>query len=251
MVKYYVKITQQQPTDEDDSVWFELESGSDEKGEFFALRRNEYDDLVNQFNTIKQKFEEEYVKPIVNDKVDAYLDGKDSVSNSTNAKNLINPDDPTQKHTWASISSNFTTLDNSFNTLSNNVSTALESKVDVNTVTSLQSTVNSKAPINHTHTANWKPITFNKDHCWGYYNSDLRIVSMRYLYQNYNFTKTSTFKLHTGLFKNYKPVIGGDLILPFFNAEMGGYIENDTGDMYVYSRNTGKKTISTSAMWRY
>lgn len=249
MVKYYVKITQQQPTDEDDSVWFELESGSDEKGEFFALRRNEYDNLVNQFHTIEQKFEEEYVQPIVNDKVDAYLDGKDSVSNSTNAKNLINPNDPTQKHTWASISSNLTTLNNSFNTLSNNVSTALENKVDVNTVTSLQSTVNSKAPSNHTHTG-WTFVRFN-DYCTGYYNSAIRIMVMRYYRSDYNFSKTSAFKLHSGLFKNYKPLVGGDFILNMYNAEMGGYVDDANGDMYVYSRNTGKKTISTSAMWRY
>lgn len=249
MVKYYVKITQQQPTDEDDSVWFELESGSDEKGEFFALRRNEYDDLVNQFNTIEKKFEEEYVQPIVNDKVDAYLNGKDSVSNSTNAKNLINPDDPTQKHTWASISSNFTTLDNSFNTLSNNVSTALESKVDVNTVTSLQSTINSKAPSNHTHTG-WTFVKFN-DYCVGYYNSAIRIVGMRYYRSGYNFKKTSTIKLHSGLFKNYKPIIGGDVVLPMYYDGMGGYVDNGTGDMYVYSKITGSRDINTSAVWRY
>ena len=249
MVKYYVKITQQQPTDEDDSVWFELESGSDEKGEFFALRRNEYDNLVNQFNTIKKNFEEEYVQPIVNNKVDAYLDGKTDVPNSTNAKNLINPDDPTQKHTWASISSNFTTLDNSFNTLSNNVSTALESKVDVNTVTSLQSTVNSKAPNNHTHTG-WTFVRFN-DYCTGYYNSAIRIIVMRYYRSDYNFTKTSAFKLHSGLFKNYKPIVGGDFVLNMYYTDMGGAVDNSSGDMYVYSRITGKRTINASAMWRY
>ena len=245
MVKYYVKITQKQPSDEDDSVWFELESGSDEKGEFFALRRNEYDDLVNQFNTIEQKFEEEYVQPIVNDKVDAYLDGKDSVSNSTNSENLINPNDPTQKHNWSSLTSNFSTI---YNSLAN-MSTDIASKVDNNTMTSLQSSVNSKSPSNHIHT-DWKKVDLG-NYCTGYYNSAIRVFGMRYVRSEYNFTKTSAIKLHSGLFKNYKPIIGGNVILPMYNAEMGGYIDSSTGDMYVYSRTTGKRTISTSAMWRY
>ena len=113
----------------------------------------------------------------------------------------------------------------------------------------VKSSLDNKSDKTHTH-SDWTSVKFN-EYCSGYINSAIRIVVMRYYRKDYNFKQTSAIKLHSGLFKNYKPAIGGDVILPLYYPEMGGYIDNTTGDMYVYSKIKGSRIISTSGMWRY
>ena len=256
MVKYYIKITDEKPLDEDSALWFELESdGETGKADFFVLDRNEYTALVTKFNTIESKFEEDYVLPIVNDKINESI----STLDTNNSLRIVESrDDNAPYYDYGTLDSalgTIPTVDSELNSSSTNaiqnkaVASSLENKADKSTVTFLQSTLNSKAPSNHTHTG-WTFIQFN-DYCIGYYNSAIRIIVVRYYRKGYNFKQTSTIKLHSGLFKNYKPIIGGDVVLPMYLNDMGGYVDNGTGDMYIYSKITGSRDINTNAMWRY
>lgn len=276
MVKYYIKITNEKPLDEDSALWFELESDEETgKADFFVLDRNEYTALVQKFKDVQHSYDVvsanfndsviEEVKPTI----ESYITSLDTVPNATK---LIDSEDENNYHTYSSLTEaleniesdyntklstklNSSSIDSSLSASSTNpvqnkvVKTALDSKANSSTVTSLQSTLNSKAPSNHTHTG-WTFIQFN-DYCIGYYNSAIRIIVVRYYRKGYNFKQTSTIKLHSGLFKNYKPIIGGDVVLPMYFNDMGGYVDNGTGDMYVYSKITGSREINTSAMWRY
>lgn len=276
MVKYYIKITDKKPLDDDSALWFELESDEETgKADFFVLDRNEYTALVRKFEEVQHSYDvvsanfNDSVIDQVKPTIESYITSLDTVPNATN---LVDSEDDSKFYDYSSLNESLENIETDYNTkiatklntssvdsaLSDSsinpvqnkvIKNALDSKANSSSLTSLQTTISGKANASHTHTG-WTQVSFN-DYCVGYYNSAIRIIVVRYYRKGYNFKQTSTIKLHSGLFKNYKPIIGGDVVLPMYFNDMGGYVDNGTGDMYIYSKITGSRDINTSAMWRY
>ena len=282
MVKYYIKITDEEPPENEKALWFVLNSDEENGTEFFALRRNEFDTYTNnleqRFADVQESyqlsysnFQDDVIDSYVEPAVTQYMSTLNNVENSTNANNLVDPSNSSNKYTYSSLKTNLTNIQNDYNTKlgykldkskvdselslssqnpvqNKKITEELNKKALASTVDELGSNMSLKSDVGHTHTG-WTKETFN-DYCTGYYNSAIRIVVMRYYRKDYNFKSTSSVKLHSGLFKKFKPVIGGDVILPSYYGG-GAYVENATGDFYVYYSKTGSRTISTSGMWRY
>ena len=277
MSDYYIRITDEEPVEMDRGIRFRYD-GTGSEAEFTIVDDEAYNDLVEQVDLFSNNF-----SGAVNYSLDNILDSKvvpkadkcvqivEDITNSnsesitfTEIKNVIM--EYVSQSQLSTLTSTVTSISNSITNILGRLTSLEINSATKSQLTSLQSTINStlgnyytksetnnlingRSPSNHTHTG-WTFVKFN-DYCSGYYNSAIRIVVMRYYRKDYNFKQTSAIKLHSGLFKNYKPAIGGDVILPLYYVDTGGYIENATGDMYVYSKITGKRTISASGMWRY
>lgn len=83
MTEYYIRISDEKPLDYDESIYFKLDCSGDDK-EFYAVRKNSYNKLVDDFNEINNAFNNK-----VNSIVDSYLANK-SIGYCDNAYNIIN-----------------------------------------------------------------------------------------------------------------------------------------------------------------
>ena len=155
MVKYYIKITDKMPLDEDSALWFELESDKETgKADFFVLDRNEYTALVQKFNDVVSSNFNNSVIEQVKPTIENYISSLDTVPNATN---LIDSEDKNNYYTYSSLTEalsaklNSSSIDSSLSASSTNpvqnkiVKTALDSKADNSTIANLQSTINGKA----------------------------------------------------------------------------------------------------------
>ena len=80
-------------------------------------------------------------------------------------------------------------------------------------------------------------------------NEALRICDFKYYRTDYNFTKTSSITLHTGLIPEaYRPIV--NVICASFNELITAGVITD-GSLSVASSETGSKNINISAMWHY
>ena len=238
MVKYYIKITDEEPLESEKALWFELET-DDETGnaEFFVLDRNEYNSLVGEFASVKNNLKEDVVEPLVEE----VLENED-VPHATRSDYIANPNNPNQNYSYSQLVSTFNSKADKTSVIS-----LEQSKADTQTVTSLQNTISQKAPLAHTHTG-WNYKSLN-NYASIYYNDAIRICHFRYYRTGYNFTKTDAITLHSALIPSaYRPPT--DVILPFYHYHLVGYID-DTGDFIIMSDTKATYTINTSAFWRY
>lgn len=273
MSDYYIRITDEEPVEMEKGVRFKYD-GTGSESDFVIVEQNAYRALVENFEMFSQSTES-----IINYNLDNLLENKDiPLSRASygivdeNKENIIDHEQLTDIITSYVSSNQFSEVEDSISSISstiesiqNSIASLESTKATIAQLNSLQSSINStlgnyytkaetnnlingRSPSNHTHTG-WTSVKFN-DYCSGYYNSSIRIVVMRYLRRDYNFKNTSTVKIHSGLFKNFKPIIGGDVILPCYYGGMA-YVDNATGDFSAYSEKTGSRTISTSGIWRY
>lgn len=260
MVKYYVKITEEEPPLEDSALWFELQTDDETgKAELFALSKNRFDDLVEEFDDVKNHLKEEYIQPVIDDAIDDYMETFD-ISSVEKATKLIDSEDDAYYYSYSSLNDaldtkvNVSSVDSSLSTSSTNpvqnkvVATALNSKADSTTVTSLQNTVNGKAPTSHNHNT-WTARSITNGII--YYNSQLRIAYFKYYNESYKFTSTSNTKIHSGLVPSDLRPRGGDCHLSFPSGLLHGYIEDASGSMYVKRDSTGTVSINATTMWVY
>lgn len=277
MVKYYIKITDEKPLDEDSALWFELESDENTgKADFFVLDRNEYTALVRKFEGVQQSYDRvsakftdsviEEVTPTIESYIASLpstVDGAYSLVDSENSENTydysslsgiledIETDYNTKIATKLNTSSVDSALsDSSINPVQNKViKKALDNKANTSSLTSLQTTINGKANVSHTHNG-WSYLRLN-DYSGIYYNSAIKMCHFRYYRSSYNFTKTDSFTLHSKLIPSAYLPNGGDVVLPFYHSHLIGYIDDTTGNFQIKSDTKTSYTINTSAMWSY
>lgn len=280
MVTYYVKITEEIPSDGDDALWFSLESGSDEEGEFFALRRNEFNALVRKFEEVQESYEEasanfneNVMDTIVAPAVSAYMENLDSVEKSTKSLKLVDSDEENAPYyTYSSLTSKFSdmqtniaqdyntkldaklntsSVDSSLSATSKNpvqnkvIKSALDNKANSSTVSSLKSTVDGKAPSSHNHST-WTKVNIN-DYSYLYYNSQLKLVFFRYYKNSYKFTGTDTTTKIATIPSAYRPRISTPITC--YSPHVGAFVYNDTGVVNCFSDYAGTHQISIAGMW--
>ena len=284
MAKYYIKITDEEPPENEKALWFVLNSDNDTgEDEFFALRRNEFDgyitDLEGRFADVQESyeqahsdFEENVTNTYVRDAVTQYMSTLNNVENSTNANNLVDPSNSLNKYTYSSLKTNLTNIQNDYDTKlgykldkskvdselslssqnpvqNKKITEELNKKALASTVDELGSNMSLKSDVGHTH-GGWTYLKLN-DYSWIYYNNAIKMCYFRYYRSSYNFTKTDAFALHSGLIPSaYRP-IAGDIVLPFDHAHLFGYIDDATGNFYIRSDTKTSYAINTSAMWCY
>ena len=283
MAKYYIKITDEEPPENEKALWFVLNSDEENGAEFFALRRNEFDtytnnleqrfaDVQESYQLAYSNFQDDVIDSYVEPAVTQYMSTLDNVENSTNANNLVDPSNSSNKYTYSSLKTSLTNIQNDYDTklgykldkskvdselslssqnpVQNNVITKeLNKKALASTVDELGSNMSLKSDVGHTH-GGWTYLKLN-DYSWIYYNNAINMCYFRYYRKNYNFTKTDAFALHSGLIPSaYRP-IAGDIVLPFYHAHLFGYIDDATGNFYIRSDTKTSYNINTSAMWCY
>lgn len=260
MVKYYIKITDKMPLDEDSALWFELESDKETgKADFFVLDRNEYTALVQKFNDVQHSYDVvssnfnnsviEQVKPTIEN----YISSLDTVPNATN---LIDSEDKNNYYTYSSLTEalsaklNSSSIDSSLSASSTNpvqnkiVKTALDSKADNSTIANLQSIINGKANSSHNHQG-WTYLKVN-DYCTLYHNDQLKLVFCRYYRSTYSFSSTDPVKLAT-IPSSYRPRL--PTVLACYSPYVGGHVDGNTGQVNFFTTSKGKHQINASAMW--
>ena len=252
MTKYYVKITKEQPITDDDSLWFELDSDSDDP-EFFVLDKNGYDALTTEFNTIKENFEEEYVLPIVKREVQEYMALLESVDKS---KKIVDSNDENY-YTYDTLNElitnkmNISDIDDALNSSSTNpvqnkiLLSALNGKANNTTVASLQTTINSKANSSHNHST-WTHVKVN-DYSGLYYNANLRMVAFGYYKTDVNFSSNTTVQVAT-IPSAYRPKWGFEIST--YNPDMSAYVGTD-GKVNVHHGTKTKHNVNLSGIWIY
>lgn len=272
MVKYYIKITDEKPLDDDSALWFELESDNETgKADFFVLDRNEYTALVQKFKGVQQSYEtasanfnDTVVEEIVAPAVTSYMSSLEGVEN---AINLVDSEDDSKYYNYSSLTTALSNLETDYNTKlgtklntssvdsalsasSTNpvqnkvVKSALDSKANSSTVTSLQTTVNGKANSNHNHHG-WTYLKVN-DYSSLYHNDQLKLVRFRYYRSSYTFSSTNPIKGAT-IPSAYRP--RQDTVLACYSPYVGGHVDNDTGDVNFFTTSKGSHQINASAMW--
>ena len=253
MAKFYVKITKEAPLSDDDSIWFELDTDSEEESEFFVVDKNGYNSLIEEFNTIKEHFEEEYVQPIVEREVTEYMSSLDSVDKS---KKIVDSNGENY-YTYDSLNETINTkldianIDNSLNSNSTNpvqnkvLTDIINTKANNSTVSSLQTTLNSKANSSHNHST-WTYLKVN-DYGSLYYNANLRIAVFGYYRADVNFSSSTTVQVAT-IPSAYRPKWGFEIVAN--NSDMGGYVGTD-GKVNVHHTTKGKHNVNLSGMWIY
>lgn len=268
MVKYYVKISDEEPSANEKALWFELSNEEGGETEFFVLDRSEFSKLVEKFEDVQDSYDR--VSANFNDSVidqitptiESYIaslpstvDGAYSLVDSENSENTYDysalndalEDLETTKLDISSVDSSLSA--SSTNPVQNSaIMNALDGKANTSDVTSLQSTVNGKASASHTHTG-WTYLKLN-DYSSIYYNSAIKMCSFRYYRSSYSFSSTSAITLHSGLIPSaYRPI--SDVILPFFHFHLIGYIDHETGNFRITSDTKTSYAINTYAMWFY
>ena len=260
MVKYYIKITDEKPLDEDSALWFELESDNETgKADFFVLDRNEYtalvqkfEDVQNSYDVVSANFNDSVIEEIT-PTIESYIASLPSTVDG--AYSLVDSENGENTYDYSSLNGALEGIETDYNA-------KLATKLDISSVDNamsarstnpvqnnvVKSALDSKANSSHNHLS-WISVQFNA-YSWGHYNPELRIVEAFYYRDSYNFTKTSTYVLHSGLFKNFKP-LGGDMALSSFFNTVRGRIENETGNLEVSATSTGTKNISFHGVWHY
>ena len=98
----------------------------------------------------------------------------------------------------------------------------------------------------------WREVTLPSSvtsYCDLYVNEATRECDFKYYRTDYNFTKTSSITLHTGLIPEaYRPLV--NVICASFNEIIVAGVITD-GSLSVASSATGSKNINISAMWHY
>lgn len=272
MVKYYIKITDEKPLDEDSALWFELESDNETgKADFFVLDRNKYTALVNKFGQVQQSYEtasanfnDTVVEEIVAPAVTSYMSSLEGVENATN---LVDSEDDSKYYNYSSLTTALSNLETDYNTKlgtkldtssvdsslsasSTNpvqnkvVKSALDSKANSSTVSTLQNSVNGKANTNHNHHG-WTYLKVN-DYCMIYHNDQLKLVYCRYYRSSYSFSSTDSVTLAT-IPSAYRP--RQDTVLACYSPLVGGHVDNDTGKVNFFTTSKGSHSINASGMW--
>lgn len=269
MVKYYVKITDEEPSANEKALWFELSNEEGGETEFFVLDRSEFSKLVEKFENVQRSydsasanFEDTVVTNIVAPAVTSYMSSLEGVENATN---LVDSEDSSKYYDYSALNDaledlettklDISSVDSSLSASSTNplqnkaIMSALTGKANNSDVTSLWSTVNGKASASHTH-SDWTYLKLN-DYSRIYYNNAIKMCQFRYYRSSYSFSSTSAIKLHSGLIPSaYRPR-GTDIVLPFYHFHLIGRIDDATGDFYIQSDTKTSYTINTSAMWSY
>ena len=268
MVKYYVKITDEEPSSDEKALWFELSNEEGGETEFFVLDRSEFSKLVEKFEGVQQSYDRvsanfnsdviDQITPTIESYIASLpstVDGAYSLVDSENSENTYDysalndalEDLETTKLDISSVDSSLSA--SSTNPVQNKaIMSALNGKANISDVTSLQSTMNGKASASHIH-GNWEYLKLN-DYSWIYYNSAIKMCYFRYYRSSYNFTKTDAFSLHRGLIPSaYRPHY--DTVLPFYHHHLIGYIDSTTGNFHIKSDTKTSYAINTSAMWSY
>ena len=253
MAKFYVKITKEAPLSDDDSIWFELDTDSEEESEFFVVDKNGYNSLIAEFNTIKEHFEEEYVQPIVEREVTEYMSSLDSVDKS---KKIVDSNDENY-YTYDSLNEtinnklDIANIDNSLNSNSTNpvqnkvLTDIINTKANNSTVSSLQTTLNTKANSSHNHST-WTYLKVN-DYGALYYNANLRIAVFGYYRADVNFSSNTTVQVAT-IPSAYRPRWGFEIST--HNPNMVADVGTD-GKVNVYHGTKAKHNVNLSGMWIY
>lgn len=273
MTVYYIKITEEEPPSTDETVWFKLDSDSDE---LYVLDRNKFDQITLQWQQAVNNLEtSEILTSAVNNLIGELTSNSSTltVGNSTNATYVQDTVDPTRKHDYSSIeqirtnveslssnklNSSDYIVDSELKNLSQNpvqnkvVKSAIDSLTSSvngsltslrNSITNLQNSLNT-----HKHTG-WKNKVLNS-YSEIYYNDSIRMAVFRYYRTNYNFKNTSPITLHSGLIpKDYRPTV--DAVLPFYHYHLVGYIEKDNGNMVIQTDKVSYYNINTSITWKY
>ena len=271
MTNYYIKISDHIPLEDDESLWFKVNASNsiDDTDEILVLRRNEFEELKAVWESAKNNLaESDTMRDIINDAI-SHINLV--VPLSTNSHFLVSSEDSSLKWDYDTVSNIRSSVNglenskldrveyvvdsvvgNSVNPVQNQaVKTALDKKADEATTTdnfnSLKSTFSTKADKNHAHTG-WTYKKLN-DYSSIYYNDSIRLCDFRYYRKEYNFTKTDSFTLHTGLIPSaYRPKF--DIILPFYHYHLIGYI-GDNGNFQIKTDNKAKYAINTRAVWHY
>ncbi len=177
MTEYYIRISDEKPLDYDESIYFKLNASNDED-EFYAVRKNSYNDLVTEFNEINTNFSS-YVHDIIRD----YMN-----NGNVDAKSVTNPNDSSQKFTYSDIDS----IKTKSNTNETNISTL---RTDLNTV--IQTTINSKIYNSLKPVANNEFETYKTNHS----NS---VVQHLDLFENDYFVFAKIYWSPSGILAPYK-----------------------------------------------
>lgn len=271
MTNYYIKIVDEIPLGDDESLWFKINADEvNDTDEILVLRRNRYEELKALLEKTQNDLSNSTIlQNAVNSLMQSYLDTHDIILDS---ENLVSSEDNSLKwnyNTIANIKTDINNLDSSkmdrneyhVDTSVNSSSTypvqnqaikrELDKKADAtsttNSLNSLKTTLGTKSDKTHTH-GGWTYKKLN-DYATIYYNDALRLCDFRYYRSQYNFTKTDSFTLHTGLIPSaYRPKF--DIILPFYHYHLIGYI-GDNGNFQIKADNKTKYAINTRAIWHY
>ena len=190
MSKYYIRITDTEPLPSEKGLYFELNTDELDGDKFFVVRKNEYNDLVDDFVELGEQFEE-VIDNFENSSVvqDAISDiMSDPTFNVQGSTKLVKPNS-TNNYTYDSLT---TELNAKADILSLNdkldisdVDDALSSS-SINPVQNkvIATELENKSNISHTHDGryyteteiddklNWKKATLsNMSGCNLYYNS--------------------------------------------------------------------------------
>lgn len=269
MADYYIKISNETPVGDDEGLWFKVNSDELEDGdEFFVIRRNDYNELKESLTILEDNLGD---NEILTNAVNNAMEHITTVPPlSTSALRIIDSNDNSKIFTYENINdlktklntveegANKIIVDDSLKNTSTNpvenrvVSNALSTKANQSdfesSINTLQSGLNGKSSTSHVHTG-WTYKKLN-DYSSIYYNSAIKMCYFRYYRSSYNFTKTGTFTLHSGLIPSaYRPY--GDIVLPFFHFHLVGYIDQETGNFQISSDTKTSYAINTSAVWVY
>ena len=274
MTVYYIRITDDVPEMDDETVWFKLDSNSDE---LYVVDKNSYDLMRSEWEEVRENLTD---SSILTNAVDTLVtsltnSGNVTVSKSINANYLQDSDDDTKKYDYDDVKGliddmvdikediltiNESKLDKgnvdtelkslSQNPVQNNViKNALDSLREelVNSLNSLLTRVSSveSSLKSHVHTG-WTYKSLNS-YSYIYYNPALRLVQFHYYRQDVSFTQYKSKEIMT-IPSGYRPYTG--VKCPTYNPTLGCLIGSD-GVVMIYPESGGKKAVNISCMYFY
>lgn len=236
MTTYYIKITEEEPLESEKALWFELETDANGKAEFFVLDRNDYNELVGEFNSVKKNFQEDIVEPLVEEVLES-----GDIPHATMSDYIANPNNQNQKYSYSQLVSTFNTKADK-----TTVASLQESKADNQTVTSLQNTISQKAPLTHSHsTWTWKDLS---SYYGVYVNEELRLCQFSYYNQNVSMTSGKLYEYNLDNLGNYKPKLNTKLTT--LHSQQVAQLTTD-GILKFSSLQGGKQNMYFGAMYVY
>lgn len=267
MTEYYIKISDHIPLEDDESLWFKINADEvNDTDEILVLRRNKYEELKSLLEAASENLQN---NEMIQEAVDSLVADYNVTANlSVNSQHLVSLSDDSLKwdyDTIANVKSDISGLehskldkseyvidseinDSSANPVENRtIKEALDGKADNSIVESIGSILITKSDNGHVHNEwTWRRLN---DYAVIYYNDNLRLCDFRYYREEYNFTKTDSFNLHTGLIPQaYRPKF--DIVLPFYHYHILGYISAD-GNFVIRSDVKSKYAINTRVIWHY
>lgn len=250
MTKFYVKITDEAPSVDDDALWFAIDSDLQDSQEFFVLGRNEYNKMHDDFISAKENLES---SEVLSTAINNMMNSGDLVVpkslNSDNSVNLVNPDDHSSFFTWSSLTNKFRSFENDLSNFSSVVADKVSSEQLSSTVSSLKGLINGKANASHPH-KRWVRVSASS---YGrvYYNEDLQMCFFRYYRGNdaqCNIAKTWTsYNIYSMGDSKYYPIESTHLNT--HNKRQYAHMDSD-GKLYVGNiETTGKQNVNISGFW--